>query len=305
MITPTPGLREEPAKGIAYILGAVALFSAMSALVKLMGAAYPVGQLMFFRNALALPPVLAILAGSGGFASLRTERLGGHFVRAATGIAAMGTGFYGLTVLPLVDATAISFSHPLFITLLAIPMLGERIRWHRGGAVVTGFIGVLVLTLGQEGFGQMAGALGIGAALANALLSAISVLLVRRLSATEGSASITAWQSIFATVMSACLLPLGWVAPPGRDLLLLCGIGLAGGTAQYWLTQAYRFGPAGMISAFSYTGIVWAVLFGALLWGERPGPMVLLGASIVIAAGLYVLHREVFLARRRAAGLPR
>lgn len=303
--TPPAGLRDEPAKGIAYMLAAIALFSVMTAMVKAMGATYPVGQLMFFRNAAALPPVLVILAGTGGLGSFRTRRPLAHVLRSVLGMGAMGSGFFAVTLMPLVDATALSFTQPMFLTLLAIPLLGERVGLHRAGAVAAGFAGVLVLSVGQGGFGASIGPVGLAAALLNAFISACTALLIRRLSATESSATITAWQSALMAAFCSLLLPFGWVTPGPRDLALLAGIGLSGGVAQYWMTQAYRFGAASMVSAFTYTGIVWAVLFGWLVWHDVPEPSVLLGAAIVIAAGLYILHREVFLARRRRSQPPR
>jgi drug/metabolite transporter (DMT)-like permease len=300
-----PALREEPAKGIAYMVAAIALFSLMSALVKFLGTQYPIGQLMFFRNAAALVPALAIVAGSGGLPALATRRPFAHLLRAITGMGAMSSGFFALSQLPLVDATAISFTNPLFLTVLAIPILGERVGIHRAGAVVVGFAGVLVLAAGQGGFtGGFSGGIaiaGMAAALANAFLSACTALMVRQLSATEGSATITAWQSLLMTGFCLLLLPFGWVNPGARDLALLAGIGLTGGVAQYWMTQAYRFGAASVVGAFTYTAMVWAVLFGWLVWGEVPGRWVLAGSAIVIAAGLYILYREVFRARQRGA----
>lgn len=303
--TPPVGLREEIGKGIAYMLAAVALFNVMGALVKAMTAHYPVGQVMFFRNAAALPMALAILAGTGGLRTMRTERPWGHLVRALSGFAAMGTGFFALSQMPLVDATALSFTQPMFLTLLAIPILGERVGIHRAGAVAGGFVGVLVLSAGQGGFAGPVGAVALVAALLNAALSACTALLVRMLSATESSATITAWQSLLMTLLCAGLLPFGWVTPSLADVLLLLAIGSCGGVAQYWMTQAYRFGPASVNSAFNYTGIVWAVLFGWLMWGELPGTAVVVGSVIVILAGLYILHREVFWARRGGTPGPR
>jgi drug/metabolite transporter (DMT)-like permease len=294
-----PALREEPAKGIAYMLAAVALFSVMAALVKFLGAGYPVGQLMFFRNAAALPPALAIMAGTGGMRALRTRRFGAHFLRALIGMGAMGSGFFALTRMALVDAVALSFTNPLFLTILAIPILGERVGPHRAGAVAVGFVGVVVLAIGQGGFAGAAGPVGIAAALANAFLSACAALLIRKVSTTESSATITAWQSILLTSLCTLLLPFGWITPPPRDVALLVGIGLSGGVAQYWMTQSYRFGAASVVGAFTYTAMLWAVLIGWAVWGELPGPSVLLGSAIVVAAGLYILHREVFWARRR------
>lgn len=300
---PPAALREESGKGIAYMVAAVALFSVMSALVKFLGAAYPVTQLVFFRNAAALPPALAILAGMGGLRTLATRRFRGHLLRAFLGVGAMGTGFFALKSMPLVDATALSFTNPLFVTLLAIPILGERVGLHRAGAVLVGFLGVLVLAAGQGGlsggFSGQAGVAGIGAALANALLSACAALLIRRLSDTESSATITAWQSLLQTVLASLALPFGWITPPAGDLALLVGIGLSGGVAQYWMTQSYRYGAASVVGPFNYSAMLWAVLLGWLVWGEVPGATVALGSAIVIAAGLYILYRELFRARQR------
>ncbi|MCC7283239.1 MAG: DMT family transporter [Acetobacteraceae bacterium] len=302
---PPVGLREEPTRGIAYMVAAVALFSVMAVLVKAMGAHYPVGQVMFFRNAASLPPALAIMVGTGGIGSFRTRRPMAHVLRAVLGVGAMGAGFSALSMMPLVDATALSFTQPLFLTLLAIPILGERVGLHRGGAVLAGFLGVVVLSVGQGGFGAAIGLAGLAAALANAFFSALTALLVRQLSATESSATITAWQSSLMTLLTSLLLPFGWIVPTPLDFVLLAGIGLCGGVAQYWMTQAYRFGAASMVSAFNYSGIVWATLYGALIWNEVPGPSVLAGALIVIGAGLYILQRELVLARaRRAAKSP-
>jgi drug/metabolite transporter (DMT)-like permease len=299
-------LLERMGRGIAFMCGAVAVFSIMATLVKWLGPHYPLVQLMFFRNALALPAGLAIVLGSGGFAQMRTRHLWGHLFRAATGVSAMATGFFALSVLPLADATAISFTNPLFVTMLAIPLLGEKVGLHRWSAVGFGFLGVVVLAWGLSQDGGFGGgsALGMAGGLANALLSAVSALLVRRLSATESSAAISLWQSLFATGITVCLLPFGWVWPPLADVPLLCGIGLCGGVAQFWLTQAYRYAPASVAGPFTYTAMVWAILIGWVVWADVPTPTMLLGSAIVVASGLYILHREVFRAKQQQSALP-
>lgn len=298
--------RERIGRGIAFMVAAVALFNVMGALVKWLGPHYPIGQLMFFRNAFAIPAGLAIVLGQGGLSQLRTERPFAHLLRAATGVSAMGTGFYALSVLPLADATAISFTNPLFVTMLAIPLLGEKVGLHRWSAVGAGFVGVLVLAWGLAQDGGFGGGstLGMLGGLANALLSALSALLVRRLSATESSAAISLWQSVLATLLTLVLLPFGWRTPPLGDLALLVSIGLSGGVAQFWLTQAYRYAPASVAGPFTYTSMVWAILLGWLVWSEAPTPTMLLGSAIVVASGLYILHREVFRARQKLSAQP-
>ncbi|MBI0434218.1 DMT family transporter [Roseomonas sp. KE0001] len=299
-------MRHDVRRGALMMLGATALFTLMGALVKALGDRIPFPELMFFRNALALPVVLAI--GLRRKVTLRTRRLGGHVARAVTGMLAMGCSFFALTVLPLAEQTALTYSTPLFVTILSIPFLGERPGIHRWGAVIAGFLGILVIAIGQGAFGGErpvpAGAApwllwaGFAAASVHGLFSGLTTMLVRQLSGTEASATIVLWQSILMTAMSAVLLPFVWVTPSPADLPLLLGIGLLGGLAQVLLTEAYASAQVSSLGPYSYTALVWAILLGWIAWGEVPTLPMLAGAGLIVAAGLYILHRE--LRRRRA-----
>ncbi len=275
-------------QGIFYVLGAVLVFSAVNVLVKWTVAEYPINQVLFFRNAFALIPAVALVAASGGWAALRTARPGAHLMRGLLGVAAMATLFLSFQMLPLADATAISFVQPLFLTALSVPFLGERVGIHRWSAVLVGFVGVLIMI--QPGAGSFDPGASIG--LVSALLMAGAFIMVRRLAKTETSGAIVFYFAVISTFATALLLPLGWRTPTLGDFGLLALLGLAGGTGQYLMTQAFRLAPAAVIAPFNYTAMIWAALFGWLIWSELPTPALLAGGSIVMASGLYILYRE-------------
>ena len=190
-------LRHDMRRGVLLMLAACALFTLMSAVIKLLGDRIPVVEIMFFRSALAVPVVLLVVArtrrGVGFVAALRTKRFPAHFLRACTGTSAQACSFYALMLLPLAEQQALTNTTPLFVTLLSIPFLGEKVGIHRGGAVLLGFAGILVIALGQGAFSGTLDAtaqLGMAVALAHGVFSAGTTMLVRNLSATEASTTI-------------------------------------------------------------------------------------------------------------------
>lgn len=296
-------LRHDIRRGAMLMLGATAAFTVMSAIVKEAGESLPFAELMFFRNAFALPVVLAIAIRRGNtWTLLRTKRFPGHLLRAFTGTAAMSCGFFSLTILPLAEQTALSYTTPLFVTLLSIPFLGEKVGIHRWTAVLGGFAGIVVIALGQgafQGEGEMSRLLMIGTivAVSNGIFSAMTTLLVRGLSATESSTTIVMWQSTLMTAITGLALPFVWVTPSGTEWLLLIGIGLFGGIGQVMLTEAYASAQVSSIGPYSYSSMLWSIALGWLIWGDVPGTTTVMGAVLIIAAGLYILHRELI--RRR------
>jgi drug/metabolite transporter (DMT)-like permease len=266
----------------------------------------PFLEQMFFRNAFAMPVVMLIVLraqrGRGIIGALRTRRFPGHFLRALTGTAAMSCSFYALTVLPLAEQQALTNTTPIFITLLSIPFLGEKVGLHRGGAVLLGFIGIVVIALGQ---GAFAGSLaetakwGLIAATAHGVFSACTTLLVRNLSATEASTTIVMWQSLLMTCIIGLALPFIWVTPDLHDLAVLLTIGVIGGVAQVLLTEAWASAQVSALAPYSYSSLLWAVLLGWLAFGDIPGLPTLAGAALIVVASLYILHREITLRRRR------
>ncbi len=303
-------LRHDIRRGATLMLAATALFTVMSAMVKELGSRIPFAEVMFFRSALAVPVVMAIALRrarrAGDVAALlRTRRFPGHALRAVTGTLAMASSFFALTVLPLAEQTALTYTTPLFVTILSIPFLGERVGIHRWSAVLLGFAGILVIAIGKGAFQGGAGGLpplvmlGVGVAVAHGLFSAGTTLLVRQLSETESSATIVMWQSLLMTGFSALLLPFVWTTPGAADVVLILGIGLIGGVAQVLLTEAYASAQVSALGPYSYTSILWSVLIGWAVWGDAPTLSMLIGAVLIVGAGLYILHRELVLARRR------
>ncbi len=288
-------LRHDVRRGAICMLAAHVLFTLMSAMVKQISGQVPVVEVMFFRAALALPVVALIVARYGRFRDLRTKRFPGHFTRACTGTMAQGCSFFALTALPLADQTVLGYTTPLFVTILAIPLLGEKVGVHRWSAVLVGFAGVLVIAIGQ-GAGHATGPLamwGLGAAVAQGFFSAFTTLLVRQLSATETSTTITLWQSILMTCFTGLVLPFFWETPTWGLFGLLVAIGLVGGLAQVLLTEAYASAQVSALGPYSYSSMLWSVALGWLLWGDEPTIWMLLGAVLIVAAGLYILHREL------------
>ncbi len=282
------------------MLAATALFTIMGALIKQVGDRIPFFEIMFFRSLLAMPVVLAIVFRLGN-PQLATQRFGGHLLRAATGATAMACSFFSLTVLPFAEQTALTYTTPIFATLLAIPFLGEKVGIHRFSAVGVGFLGVLVIALGQGAFGGHIDpwiAIGMGFATIHGVFSATSTLLVRNLSATERSTTIVIWQSLLTTGLTALTLPFVWVTPGWEEFLILIAIGAVGGIAQVMLTEAYASAQVSSLGAYSYTGILWAVILGWIFFGERPGMATFAGAGLIVLAALYILRREMIRARK-------
>lgn len=280
--------REEVRRGILFILVSVFIFGVANALVKLAAETYPVTQIVFFRCAFGLIPAVVLVATNGGLATLRTHRFGEHFSRAIVQFMGMMCIFTAFRLMPLTDAVSITFASPLFMTVLSIPLLGERVGIHRWGAVLVGFGGVMLMVRPGPGILES----GAIFALANAFLSASVTIALRRMTVTESSTALVFYQIVITAGLSLALLPLGWVTPDWKDLGILVAIGIFSGIGQYWWTQAFRYAPASVAAPFSYTAMIWAVLFDFLFWSAVPAISLLGGAMVVVASGLYILYRE-------------
>ncbi|WP_425450171.1 DMT family transporter [Virgifigura deserti] len=290
-----PAAAETAARGIMFMLLSVFLFSCMDALIKWMSAGYPLGQIVFFRNLFAFLPVALFLRRAGGIAVLRTEHPGGHLWRAAVGLGAMVCTFASYALMPLPDATALRQSGSLFLTALSVPLLGEKVGVRRWSAVAVGFVGVLIMTRPGAGMFDPAALLAI----AGAALTAFAMVAVRQLSRTESPVTIVFYFTLFCTLLSGLSLPFQWLTPSTGDFLLLVAIGLIGGVAQIAMTQAFGLAPVAVVAPFQYSALIFALFFGYVLWDDVPGVFILTGAALVVASGLYILHREAKLRRAR------
>jgi drug/metabolite transporter (DMT)-like permease len=295
-------------KAIGFKLISALLFAAMSALVRQLGDVAPVGQLVFFRSACAIPPVLLIYALRGELmGAVRTNRPFGQLGRGALSVAGMFTNFSSLTRLPLADATAIAFASPLITVALAAIILKERVRMYRWSAVIVGFAGVIVMLIPHFDLKHYATAgaasvatIGSIYAIAAAFCNAGTVIQTRRLAQSETTSSIVFYFSLVTALAGAVTLPWAWHTPTGSELMALMALGVFGGIAHIFLTESYRHATASVIAPFDYSAMLWALLLGYWVFGELPSGLVYVGAIIVAGAGLFVIWRERQLGLQRA-----
>jgi drug/metabolite transporter (DMT)-like permease len=275
------------------------LFAVMSALVRQLGGVAPVGQMVFFRSAFAIIPVVVIYAIRGELRSaVYTGRPLGQLGRGLLSTGGMFTNFSALTRLPLADATAIAFASPLVTVALAAIVLKERVRAYRWSAVVVGFAGVLVMLVPDFDIGHYAGSAGAVAtvgslyAVVSAFCNAGTVIQTRRLTQTETTPSIVFYFSLMCAIGGAVTLPFGWHNPTALEWVSLVSMGVLGGTAHIFLTESYRHATASVIAPFDYSSMLWALLLGYWVFGELPSALVYVGGAIVAGAGLFVIWRE-------------
>jgi len=291
--------RSDAARGIFCMTVAVALFTIMDGFIKWLGeAGYPTMQLVFFRSLFAFVPLsFAVFRGSWRqTVAISNVRL--QLLRCLAGLCAMSGFFYAYKVMPLADAVAIGFAAPIFITALSVPLLAEKVGVRRWSACLVGFAGVLVIV--QPGAGMLeSGAL---VAIAATVAYSFAAIAVRLLARTESNTSIVFYFTLTTTLASGAFMPFQWVTPDTTDLALLILLGLLGGTAQLFMTEAFRATEVAIIMPFEYTAMLWSVGIGYAVWDQIPGLNVWGGAFLVMLSGLYIVYREAYLKRavRRA-----
>lgn len=301
-----------PLVGILFKCASAFAFSCMGASVKLVGSItpvdspFPVGQVVFCRSFFALIPVFVWMGVVGKLSeAFATRNHMGHVRRGLIGSMGMFFGFAGLTLLPLPDATAISFAAPLISVVLAAFVLGEVVRLYRWSAVLVGFCGVLVMLWPHISADAISSARNTSHAtgalfgLMGATCAAFAMVEVRKLTATEKTAAIVVYFSLMTTTFGMLSIIAGaieprwaWITPNGKQALFLVLTGIMGGFGQIFLTESYRHAPASVVAPFDYTGMIFALLWGYFLFGELPDRLVLIGAAIVSGAGIFVILRE-------------
>jgi drug/metabolite transporter (DMT)-like permease len=267
----------------------------MYVVIRLAGAV-PLGEVIFFRAFFALVPLFAVATFTvGPRAVLSTRRLRVHIGRSIMGVASMFLNFAALKMLPLADLTALGFVMPIFAVVLAALILGEHVGPWRGGAVVIGFGGILLMAGPPTASGEFLShgtSLGTTLALLAALFSAFVVIFIRQMSTTEKSETIV-FYFMSLTAATGLVTMIWWRTPltwESAVLLVLCGI--LGGVGQICMTYSYRFAEPSLLAPFDYVAMVWAALLGFVVFGEIPKQRVLLGATIVVASGLFIIWRE-------------
>lgn len=297
-----PGAQARPAAlaGILWILLAIFCFGVMDSMIKWLSGGYATWQIIFFRALFALIPIAVVLMRGAGLRGLRTDRIASHILRACVGIVAIYCFFRSFAAMPLADVYAISFAAPLIITALSVPLLREPVGWRRWAAVLVGFVGVLIML--RPGTGVVGGPALL--CLLGTVFYALTMIFVRVLSRTETNAAIVFYYMATLTIVSGLAMLPDWRTPGALDMAVLAGTGIIGGVAQLALTQAFRLAPPSLLAPFEYTGMIWAVVFGFAFFGEVPDAAIGVGVAIVIASGLYIIHREAVVARATAQAAP-
>lgn len=291
---------DRPALGIVMMLTGIAAFAVMDATIKWLTADYPVSQVVALRSWFGLPLLCLFALRGGGLITLATRRPLVHFGRYLLVLGLSFSFFWALSQMKLVDAIAITFAAPIFITALSVPLLKETVGWHRWLAVGIGFCGVLVMLRPGIGVFQWAGLVVIGSVIFYALL----MITTRAYKATEHTAALMLYPQLGMSLTGIIFAPLFWVTPTLVDLGLFALAGMFGSVGIMCLTHAFRLGPAAVISPFEYSALIWAALIGYLVWGELPDVYTLAGAVIVITSGLYIIYRETIKVGRARPKLP-
>ena len=274
--------------GILLMVVGLALFSVLNGVVKSLMVDFPVNQVVFLRNALALVTLLLMARNFGGLQALRVNRAGPLALQGLlfTGVLVFVYVAYGH--MPLADATAISFLQPLLVVMLSSRLLGEKVSKTGWIAVALGLSGVLLMIRPTGN----SSAFGVTMSLIGTAFSAVYLLQQRNLSREESTLAITFWTLAGCALLTLPTLPFFWVQPTGEQWAWLIGNGLASGFCQYLTTRALFHAPAATVAPLKYTMIVWAVVIGYLWFGDVPSLGMLAGSAIVIWASWLVYREE-------------
>ncbi|WP_404334275.1 DMT family transporter [Sphingomonas sp. MMS12-HWE2-04] len=277
-------------KGLGLRLFAIACLSTMSALIKLAEAhGATLAETMFHRQFWAVPLVAAWIAMGPGLGSVRTRRFGAHVSRTAVGLTGMVFTFGAVLVLPLAEATTLQFTVPIFATILGALVLRESTGWHRWGAVIAGFVGVLIVAQPWSGHFPLYGAV-VG--LMAALFVAIVAILLRQIGKTESAGTTVFWFSVLSLPPLGLAYAFQLQPHDAATWAILVAIGLIGGIGQLALTGSLRFAPVSAVVPMDYSSLIWGTLYGWLIFGAWPTPYTWIGAPVIIASGLYIVWRE-------------
>lgn len=300
--------RSNPMAGIGLKVVSVAVFLSMASLLKA-SPGIPPGEMVFFRSFFAILPIMVFLAARGELvAGVKTAKPMAHVWRGIIGVGGMGSGFFALTKLPLSEAVAIGYAMPLLIVVFGAVFLKETVRLYRWSAVLIGLVGVAIivwprLTVFSGPAGEISDlTIGALASLAACVFGAFATMHVRRLVQTERSATIVLYFSITCSIAGLATLPFGWVWPTAEQAALLVGAGIAGGIGQILLTEAFRHADVSTVAPFEYTSLLFSIIIGYFVFRDVPTVEMLIGASIVIGAGIFIIWREhaLGLERRKA-----
>lgn len=263
------------------------LFVSMDTAAKYLSQSYPVLQVVWARylfHALLLALYLNVKIPG----LMRTKRLGMQLFRSLLLLVTTVMFFTGISLIPLADASAIMFVAPIIVTALSMPMLGEKVGPRRWASIAIGFIGALIVIRPTGDSLQLAALLPFGAACCYAVYQ----VFTRSLSHSDQPLTTLAYTALVGAVVMCFVVPFNWQAPDTNGWLMMILIGLLGGVSQFTLIKAFQSAPAAAVTPFSYSSLIWATLYGFLVFGDLPDLMTVIGALIIAASGLYIFHRE-------------
>lgn len=311
---PDTGLRRQTLLGILCAVGASMVFAVNDVAIKFLSGDYALHQVVLIRSLVGIGFVLTVIVPlNGGYAMLRSRRVGAHLLRGSFVVFSNLCYFLGLAALPLADTVAIFFVAPLLITALSVPILGEKVGRRRWAAVIVGLVGVVVM-LRPGGAFQWALVLPVISALAYAGMH----MMTRLMKGTENAVAMTFYVQMSFLVVCACMgLAFGggqfadqsdaslaflfraWVWPAPWDWPVLVASGLASATGGLLIAQAYRLCEAGLAAPFEYGSVPLAILSGLFIFGEWPDLPAWVGMALICGAGLFVAWREARIAREK------
>jgi drug/metabolite transporter (DMT)-like permease len=275
--------------GFLYMFLSVCTFSIMDLIVKWSGD-YPTGQVMFFRGFFGIIPTFFLIPRERLKIFYKTKRPTEHFFRCIMGLMALVAIFIALRKLPLAIVVSLSFSAPLFITVLSIFLLSEKVGIYRWLAVLIGFLGVIIIS--EPGIEEMNYLYVLP--LIFCIGMSFVTITIRKLSTTEPIWLISIFFSIMILIASLITIPFGWVMPNFQDFILLTLVGIMGGSANLFLTQSYKLSEVSLVAPLKYLSLIFAIIFGYLIWNEIPTTKTLVGASLVVSASIIIFRREIY-----------
>jgi drug/metabolite transporter (DMT)-like permease len=288
MTNQSTGDAQSSLKGIGCMILGGFFLTVNDAIQKWMSGDFPRGELLAVRGLFVMVPILLIAWRMGGWSTLRIRSGKSQAVRA---VLVCGTSFLfitALSLLPLADAIALTFVGPLFLTALAAMTLGEPVGWRRWMAVTIGFLGVVVMLRPGDGVIQWAAAFPLGVA----FFGAVRDVVTRRMHDTESTPAIMFYSFLAVITVYSTTAFWGWKPISPSQLALFAVNGFVLGLAHFFLIEALRLTGAAVIAPYKYVTMLWAVLFGFVLWGDLPDAWMIAGGTLVVGSGLYILHRE-------------
>ena len=289
---------DRPVMGMVCALGAFFTFAVMNVMAKLLSETHHVVEIAFYRNLVAVIPFLIFIYAMGRRDILVIKSSPkGIIARSILGTVSLAVTFATFANLPFADATAFLFTASLIVPVFGYFFLEERVGPYRWGAILIGFMGVLVMVKPTGDINTF----GVSLALSAALMHATLQTIVRALGKTESPQTVTFYFMFIGTFVCLIPMPFFFKMPTWEEAPLIIGLGATGLLAQLLLSTAYKYAQASLVTVFNYSGIIWATLFGWMFWDELPTVWILSGGGIVIASNIFILYREQHLARKAKA----